>query len=165
MALLSGCSDNELASVETSQKTPIGFHTVGSQMGSRATIITPSNLQDTDFKVYAFTNDGTAFMGENDEAAGHNGVEIKYNNGKWDYVKSEESKYWPGTVTPLNFYAVNPFTFDEDLTMLYCWQISKKTSKFHIAVLMSMEQIPAMKTWTSCMRWLKIRQKIRIPEL
>lgn len=64
MALLSGCSDNELASVETSQeKTPIGFHTVGSQMGSRATIITPSNLQDTDFKVYAFTNDGTAFMG------------------------------------------------------------------------------------------------------
>lgn len=129
MALLSGCSDNELASVETSQKTPIGFHTVGSQMGSRATIITPSNLQDTDFKVYAFTNDGTAFMGENDEAAGHNGVEIKYNNGKWDYVKSEESKYWPGTVTPLNFYAVNPFTFDEDLTMLYCWQISKKNQQ------------------------------------
>nr|WP_297643474.1 hypothetical protein [uncultured Prevotella sp.] len=40
MALLSGCSDNELASVETSQeKTPIGFHTVGSQMGSRVTII------------------------------------------------------------------------------------------------------------------------------
>lgn len=129
MTLLSGCSDNELASVETSQKTPIGFHTVGSQMGSRATIITPSNLQDTDFKVYAFTNDGTAFMGENDEAAGHNGVEIKYNNGKWDYVKSEESKYWPGTVTPLNFYAVNPFTFDEDLTMLYCWQISKKNQQ------------------------------------
>ena len=28
MALLSVCSDNELASVETSQKTPIGFHTV-----------------------------------------------------------------------------------------------------------------------------------------
>lgn len=129
MALLSGCSDNELASVETSQKTPIGFHTVGSQMGSRATIITPSNLTTTDFKVYAFTNDGTAFMGENDEAAGHNGVEIKYNNGKWDYVKSEESKYWPGTVTPLNFYAVNPFTFDEDLTMLYYWQISKKNQQ------------------------------------
>ena len=125
MALLSGCSDNELASVETSQKTPIGFHTVGSQMGSRATIINQGNITTTDFKVYAFTNDGTAFMGNNDTELGYNGVEIKYNNGKWDYVNTGDLKYWPGTVTPLNFYAVNPFTFDEDLTTLYCWQINK----------------------------------------
>lgn len=126
MALLSGCSDNELASVETSQeKTPIGFHTVGSQMGSRATIINQGNITTTDFKVYAFTNDGTAFMGNTDTELGYNGVEIKYNNGKWDYVNTGDLKYWPGTVTPLNFYAVNPFTFDEDLTTLYCWQINK----------------------------------------
>lgn len=126
MALLSGCSDNELASVETSQeKTPIGFHTVGSQMGSRATIINQGNITTTDFKVYAFTNDGTAFMGNTDTELGYNGVEIKYNNGKWDYVNTVDLKYWPGTVTPLNFYAVNPFTFDEDLTTLYCWQINK----------------------------------------
>ena len=40
MASLSGCSDTELASIDTVQeKTPIGFHTVGSQMESRATII------------------------------------------------------------------------------------------------------------------------------
>ena len=33
MASLSGCSDTELASIDTVQeKTPIGFHTVGSQM-------------------------------------------------------------------------------------------------------------------------------------
>lgn len=81
MALLSGCSDNELASVETSQKTPIGFHTVGSQMGSRATIITPSNLQDTDFKVYAFTDKGEEFLGTKDTDYGTNGIHIHHKNG------------------------------------------------------------------------------------
>ena len=64
-------------------------------------------------------------MGNTDTELGYNGVEIKYNNGKWDYVNTGDLKYWPGTVTPLNFYAVNPFTFDEDLTTLYCWQINK----------------------------------------
>ena len=71
MALLSGCSDNELASVETSQKTPIGFHTVGSQMGSRATIINQGNITQTDFRVFAFTqksaedtSDDIQFMGD-----------------------------------------------------------------------------------------------------
>ena len=44
MASLSGCSDTELASIDTVQeKTPIGFHTVGSQMESRATIINSTN--------------------------------------------------------------------------------------------------------------------------
>lgn len=67
MASLSGCSDTELASIDTAQeKTPIGFHTVGSQMGSRADIITSENLTTTDFNVYAFDEDGNAFMGEND---------------------------------------------------------------------------------------------------
>ena len=57
-------------------------------------------------------------MGNTDTELGYNGVEIKYNNGKWDYVNTGDLKYWPGTVTPLNFYAVNPFTFDEDLTKI-----------------------------------------------
>lgn len=134
MALLSGCSDNELASVETSQeKTPIGFHTVGSQMGSRATIINQGNITTTDFKVYAFTNDGTAFMGNSDtdeNAMDHNGVHIKYKNGKWDYVNPGELKYWPGTVTKLNFYAVNPGSVDEDqLKLNYNWKINKETQQ------------------------------------
>lgn len=65
MASLSGCSDTELASIDTVQeKTPIGFHTVGSQMGSRAEIIDAGNITSTDFKVYAFDGDGNAFMGE-----------------------------------------------------------------------------------------------------
>ena len=62
MASLSGCSDTELASIDTAQeKTPIGFHTVGSQMGSRATIIDNGTITNTDFKVYAFTNDKNLF--------------------------------------------------------------------------------------------------------
>lgn len=137
MALLSGCSDNELASVETSQKTPIGFHTVGSQMGSRATIITPSNLTTTDFKVYAFTNDGTAFMGENDTDNGtpqHNGVKIKYytENNKWDYVNSSDLRYWP--TKPLDFYAVNPGSVNEDdfeLQLSYNWIINKNKQQIN----------------------------------
>lgn len=134
MALLSGCSDNELASVETSQKTPIGFHTVGSQMGSRATIITPSNLQDTDFKVYAFTNDGTAFMGNNDteeNAYDHNGVQIKYDepSNTWKYANASDLRYWPED-TPLDFYAVNPGSVaEEELKGYYNWKINKETQQ------------------------------------
>lgn len=63
MASLSGCSDTELASIDTAQeKTPIGFHTVGSQMGSRAKIISNGeDLKSTDFNVFAFEKkaDGT----------------------------------------------------------------------------------------------------------
>lgn len=129
MALLSGCSDNELASVETSQKTPIGFHTVGSQMGSRATIITPSNLQDTDFKVYAFTDKGEEFLGTKDTDYGTNGIHIHHNGTKWDYKTPTDLSYWPGTVTPLNFFAVNPATFDSDLAMNYTWKINDKEQK------------------------------------
>ena len=130
MALLSGCSDNELASVETSQKTPIGFHTVGSQMSSRAEIITPSNLKDKDFNVYAFTSnedgsDGTLFMGNNDDAQGYNGINISYKGGKWDYTTTGELYYWPNE-TLLNFYAVSPAT-----THLFSWQISASKKEIH----------------------------------
>lgn len=99
MASLSGCSDTELASIDTVQeKTPIGFHTVGSQMGSRATIINNSNLTDYSFNVYAFKNDngtdGERFMGEDNEA-GTGGVNISYNGGKWSYTNQADLKYWP----------------------------------------------------------------------
>lgn len=88
MASLSGCSDTELASIDTAQeKTPIGFHTVGSQMGSRADVIDNSNLTNYSFNVYAFTrneavgsvyNDGDVFMGTNDTELGTKGVTISY---------------------------------------------------------------------------------------
>lgn len=114
MASLSGCSDTELASIDTAQeKTPIGFHTVGSQMGSRATIINSGNITSTDFKVYAFDDAGNAFMGKNDnteeDAYAHNGVRIMHDqtNNTWKYANEADIRYWPEK-TPLNFYAVNP---------------------------------------------------------
>lgn len=112
MASLSGCSDTELASIDTAQeKTPIGFHTVGSQMGSRATIIDNSNLTDYSFNVYAFTRneDGTddaVFMGTNDTGLGNGGVKISHDGSKWNYADPTDLKYWP--TSSLNFYAVSP---------------------------------------------------------
>ncbi len=130
MASLSGCSDTELASLDTAQeKTPIGFHTVGSQMGSRATIINSGNITSTDFKVYAFDDAGNAFMGKNDTGFDEwNGVEINHKTGEWDYANSADCKYWPNY--SLNFYAVSPGTFeDQQLAHAYSWKINKDEKK------------------------------------
>lgn len=136
MASLSGCSDTELASIDTAQeKAPIGFHTVGSQMGSRATIINNGNLKDYSFNVYAFTGndntDGKIFMGTDDTKHGHNGVKISYTNGKWDYTNPADLKYWP--TGSLNFYAVSPVSDNN----IFSWQISQ--SKKEISVFTSDE--------------------------
>lgn len=136
MASLSGCSDTELASIDTAQeKTPIGFHTVGSQMGSRATIITSSNLKDYSFNVYAFNRnddgtDGTVFMGTNDQSQGNEGgVKISYKDGKWDYTTPADLKYWP--TNALNFYAVSPGGEQP----LYTWKISDSEKKIHVSTV------------------------------
>ena len=121
MASLSGCSDTELASIDTVQeKTPIGFHTVGSQMESRATIINSGDITKTDFKVYAFDGDGNAFMGNNDtdnDLSAHNGVHIKYDavNSAWTYNDPSNLRYWPNY--SLDFYAVSPATFPGELSL------------------------------------------------
>lgn len=137
MASLSGCSDTELASIDTAQeKTPIGFHTVGSQMGSRATIINNGNITTTDFKVYAFDDAGNAFMGNNDnteeDAYAHNGVRIMHDptNNTWKYANEADIRYWPEK-TPLDFYAVNPGPVvteanEYDLKAHYSWKINKE---------------------------------------
>lgn len=128
MASLSGCSDTELASIDTAQeKTPIGFHTVGSQMGSRATIINSGDITKTDFKVYAFDVDGKAFMGKNDtddDEYLRNGVHIKYGNATsaWTYANPSDLRYWPES--KLDFYAVSPATFPEDINLF--WKINKE---------------------------------------
>lgn len=121
MASLSGCSDTELASIDTVQeKTPIGFHTVGSQMESRATIINSGDITNTDFKVYAFDGEGNAFMGNNDtdnDFFAHNGVHIKYDavNSAWTYNDPSNLRYWPNY--SLDFYAVSPATFPGELSL------------------------------------------------
>ena len=129
MASLSGCSDTELASIDTVQeKTPIGFHTVGSQMESRATSINSTNLTNYSFNVYAFNrkDDGTddaVFMCTNDEELGYSGVNISYQDGKWNYTNQADLKYWP--TGSLNFYAVSPASDP----IFYSWQISQTEKK------------------------------------
>lgn len=128
MVSLSGCSDTELASIDTAQeKTPIGFHTVGSQMGSRANIINSGDITKTDFNVFAFEKkadgtDGAMFMGGQTNSVGLAGVNISYTEeDKWHYTTGSDLKYWP--TTPLNFYAVNPAKA-ADGELIYRWEIT-----------------------------------------
>lgn len=130
MALLSACSsDNELANVETAANNAIGFHVVGNKAETRATPITPDNLTTTDFNVYAFTKDGKAFMGTSDTEFAWNGTNIKNKDGKWDYANESDLRYWPETITPLDFYAVNPSTVDENMKMNFSWDMTSSKQK------------------------------------
>ena len=78
-ALLMGCSDEEIANVETSSRNAIGFNVLSNAAETRAIPTTPDNLTSTDFDVFAFTTDGTAFMGKVDTEFGHDGVKISKN--------------------------------------------------------------------------------------
>ena len=131
MALLSACSsDNELANVETAANNAIGFHVVGNKAETRATPITPDNLNTTDFNVFAYKNnggaDGDIFMGDKENENGLYGVNIKYKNNKWDYNDPTELRYWP--TTALNFYAVNPGS-----TNFFSWNFTNETKQITYA--------------------------------
>lgn len=133
MALLSACSsDNELANVETAANNAIGFHVVGNKAETRANIIGADNITSTDFNVFAFTRnddgtDGNIFMGEKVNILGQKGIKIDYTKNYWDYANAADIHYWPEN-TELNFYAVNPGSF-EDLEMagVYGWDINNNT--------------------------------------
>ena len=126
-ALLMGCSDEEIANVETSSRNAIGFNVLSNAAETRATPTTNTNLKNTDFDVFAFTADGTAFMGKVDTDFGHDGVNIVYNNGKWDYKNASDLRYWP--TGALDFYAFNPGTVSEDMMMNYMWEASGTVQK------------------------------------
>ena len=126
-ALLMGCSDEEIANVETSSRNAIGFNVLSNAAETRAIPTTPDNLTSTDFDVFAFTTDGTAFMGKVDTDFGHDGVNIVYNNGKWDYKNASDLRYWP--TEALDFYAFNPGTVSEDMMMNYMWEASGTVQK------------------------------------
>ena len=128
-ALLMGCSDEEIANVETSSRNAIGFNMLSNAAETRATPITSSNLTSTDFDVFAFTTDGTAFMGKVDTEFGHDGVKIVYKNGKWDYDNASDLRYWP--TGALDFYAFNPGTVSEDMMMNYMWEASGTVQKIN----------------------------------
>ena len=133
--LLSGCSDNELASVGdgigTSTQSAIGFHVVGNQAETRANIINASTITSTDFNVFAFTKnddgtDGNFFMGEKEkvEGLGPAGITIKNKNNNWNYANPSDIHYWPAS-TALNFYAVNPATVADNMLTHLTWSITK----------------------------------------
>ena len=126
-ALLMGCSDEEIANVETSSRNAIGFNVLSNAAETRAIPTTPDNLTSTDFDVFAFTADGTAFMGKNDTEFEHDGVKIVYKNGKWDYDNASDLRYWP--TEALDFYAFNPGTVSEDMMMNYMWEASGTVQK------------------------------------
>ena len=126
-ALLMGCSDEEIANVETSSRNAIGFNVLSNAAETRATPTTPDNLKNTDFDVFAFTGDGTAFMGKVDTEFGHDGVKIVYKNGKWDYDNASDLRYWP--TEALDFYAFNPGTVSEDMMAFYSWETTKDVQK------------------------------------
>ena len=126
-ALLMGCSDEEIANVETSSRNAIGFNVLSNAAETRAIPTTPSNLTSTDFDVFAFTADGTAFMGKNDTEFEHDGVKIVYKNGKWDYDNASDLRYWP--TEALDFYAFNPGTVSEDMIVFYSWEATKDVQK------------------------------------
>lgn len=126
-ALLMGCSDEEIANVETSSRNAIGFNVLSNAAETRATPTTPSNLTSTDFDVFAFTADGTAFMGKVDTEYGHDGVNIVYKDNKWDYKNANDLRYWPSEA--LDFYAFNPGTVSEDVSAFYRWEASGTSQK------------------------------------
>ena len=116
-ALLMGCSDEEIANVETSSRNAIGFNVLSNAAETRA----------TDFDVFAFTADGTAFMGKVDTEYGHDGVKIVYKDGKWDYDDANDLRYWPSEA--LDFYAFNPGTVSDDMLTFYIWEVDGTTQK------------------------------------
>ena len=126
-ALLMGCSDEEIANVETSSRNAIGFNVLSNAAETRATPTTPDNLKNTDFDVFAFTADGTAFMGKVDTDFEHDGVKIVYKDGKWDYDDANDLRYWPSEA--LDFYAFNPGTVSEDMMVFYSWEATKDVQK------------------------------------
>ena len=131
--LLMGCSDEEIANVETSSRNAIGFNVLSNAAETRATPTTPSNLTSTDFDVFAFTADGTVFMGTDHMVFGHDGVNIVYNDNKWDYKKASDLRYWP--TEALDFYAFNPGTVSDDMMGFYSWEVTKDVQKIRYSCI------------------------------
>ena len=124
--LLTGCStDEEIANIETSAKNAIGFNIVSNGAETKATPIDPDNLKSTDFDVFAFNSTtGALFMGTHQTYFGHDGVNITYDNGKWDYKNPADLAYWPSDDSKLSFYAISPATLDNDEHKInYLWMI------------------------------------------
>ena len=131
--LLMSCSEEEIANVETSSRNAIGFNVLSNAAETRATPTTPSNLTSTDFDVFAFTADGTVFMGTDHMVFGHDGVNIVYKDNKWDYKNAGDLRYWP--TEALDFYAFNPGTVSDDMVGFYSWEVTKDVQKIRYSCI------------------------------
>ena len=144
--LLMGCSDEEIANVETSSRNAIGFNVLSNAAETRATPITNSNLTSTNFDVFAFTGNGTAFMGTSSEDFGHAGVKIVYKNGKWDYDDPNDLRYWlPRLWT---FTRSIPQRLKATRAFIICGKPPRMNKRYIIPASMSMEAPMVMKTTT-----------------
>ena len=126
--LLVGCSDEEMANIETAARNAIGFNVAASSMETKATpIFKSSDLENTDLDVFAYYSEsGALYMGNQ---AGNDGIDIVCKNSKWDYKNSLDKAYWPSR--KLNFYAICPATIAEVNRNNCNWLISgpKGTNK------------------------------------
>lgn len=125
---LAGCTTEELDSLTNTQQNAIGFSALNTHVG-RALLIDNSNIKNYDFNVYAYTQDGKAFMGTNDDMNDYfnyswNGVNIVTQNGVWNYANPTDMRYWPNE--SLNFYAISPslatvLNQDNGYFQFWCW--------------------------------------------
>lgn len=118
--LLSACANDDFDVTDNAstqqEQAYIGFSIAEEELAdstamqtkaTRATeIITSNNITDTDFMVYAFKQNGEAYMGNNDSDWGNNGTQIIYGDNAWGYKNATEKKVWPSDA--LDFYAVSP---------------------------------------------------------
>ena len=132
--LLAGCSDVEVANVETSSQNVIGFNVIGSTAETKATPINSSNLKSEDFSVFCYTTDGDPFLGSVDAEYNHNGVRISWNGKKWYYTHPEEVHYWP-VDDVLNFYAIYPGTTIGRSDEHYEWEFKSDFQGVHYKCL------------------------------
>ena len=123
--LLASCSKDEVVeNADSSLQNAISFTALGSNAQTKATPITSANLTTTDFDVFAFNSaTGNIFMGNNSNIFAHDGVNIYHDGVNWEYRNSEELAYWPTVDNKLNFYAVSPATFDNNLYGYLTWLI------------------------------------------
>lgn len=108
VAAVSCSKDTTTNSAEFADGNVIGFKTYvpKSQLTKGSAIGNATELQATDFDVFAFTG-SNQFMG----ASASDGVNIVYNTGKWDYETASEKAYWPNdAATKIDFFAVSPET-------------------------------------------------------
>ena len=124
--LLVGCSDEEMANIETAARNAIDFNVAASSMETKATpIFKSSDLENTDLDVFAYYSEsGALYMGN---PAGNDGIDIVYKNSKWDYKNSLDKAYWPSR--KLNFYAICPATIAEANRDNCNWLIKNDTNK------------------------------------